>query len=163
MNWSRYPKHLRTLDQKLAAALIIIQTGEFQSTISHLQRQLMSEKGRVLTGTQILRKMYMSLRTTRSMRTFHSIQDLSNMKWLGDDYISRFRNLLYEILADVGPQMNDEAKCGHLLAYWEQSELMKPEAQDFNRMGDDDPTKNFQRMLDTMDRIVVEQEEKGNR
>ena len=67
------PKRLRTLDQKLAATLVIIQKGEFQCTISHLQRQLMSEKVRVLTGTQILRKMYMSLRTTRSMRTSHSI------------------------------------------------------------------------------------------
>ena len=70
---------------------------------------------------------------------------------------------MYEILADVGSQMNDDAKCGHLLGYWDQPELMKPEAQAFTRMKDKGPIKDFQWTLDTMDSIVVEQEETRNR
>ena len=138
------PYDLVTLDRKLAAALMRLAKGEFADSLSHLAQTSMAAQGVPLTGVQILRRIYLSLRTTSSMNTYHSFRELGQLKWLGDHKIDRFKNHLNHILADVGQQMSDRAKCDFLLPIWDDSELLSDEARHWRRLPASAPEKNFQ-------------------
>ena len=96
------------------------------------------------------------------MNTYHSFRELGQLKWLGDHKIDRFKNHLNHILADVGQQMSDRAKCDFLLPIWDESELLSDEARHWRRLPANDPEKNFQWMLDSMDRISIQLSESSN-
>ena len=78
------------------------------------------------------------------MNAYHSFVELGQLKWLGDAQTDRFKNHLDHILADVGQQMTDRAKCDFLLPIWDESDLLSDEARHWGCMPSNAPDKNFQ-------------------
>ena len=89
------------------------------------------------------------------MRVSHTVMDLSELDWQGDEQwqLTRFRNNLTSIMAGVGDQVTEEGKQASLLGHCGKPELMKPEAQHFLRPHKH-RDKDFSHLMCALDRVI---------
>ena len=147
----------RTLDQKLAAALSKIFSGELARKLSIAERRNLRENERLLTGRQKLFSMYEHFRTNDSMSYAHDITDLTAVAWCGDgdDQIERFRNNWDGTIAGMVEEPNEKLLTEILLEQMVKSSALKEEIMAYRRLKKDDPSKSYQGHLDIMERHLV--------
>ena len=81
-----------TLDAKLATALGKLFTGGLGRHVNTLESRSLRESYNLLTGRQKLWLMYDFFRTNKDLGLAHSITDLQQVTWKGDNKIEMFKN-----------------------------------------------------------------------
>jgi hypothetical protein len=158
---SHVPRHLVTLDGKIAAALIRLCHGDLGRKVALWNQKSIDEEDQPLASTQILRLIYESLKTTQSIRTFTTVMDLSHLKWLGDDRMPAFMNNWREVV-DPLTDISEGTKCDLLLAHMDQSGKLRSEADHFRRMDLDDPNRTLFWLENSIEKRITLDSEREN-
>jgi len=130
--------------------------------VSCIQTKLRTEGKQLITATQILRKIYLAAKTTRSLRSANTLAELQYLKYTGDDSMATFRNRLDEFFLDLGNDISEEGMCTIMLDYFDQSVRLAGEAAHFRRLPEGHPDKTSNWLRDALDREITRITEKRN-
>ena len=169
-------KNFDTLDLKLAG--LFQKAGFFPKQltrkITRLQEKEMQEHTRVLNGRQLLYQICLYLRTGAGLRTFYNIEQLTEMKWLGDSYeqISKFTTDWLSVTTGMRSSLEDAEFAELLSTRMRQSGIpsIKTTCEMYRRASHDTPyaeQHTYQFLLDSlehyMDDILEDRNVESNR
>ena len=156
-------RNYRTLDCKLATALLKFQTGEFGRRVNIMKKRVMrKDKGKLLCGRQILWMLYNHFRTNKNLGQIHSIVDLARIQWRGDGQIEAFRND-WESLVEGLPYKTSRTYMAELLLDQLTKSIVLKSKVDKYKKKYPSRRKSYSKLLAIIDRYLHDRQEVENR
>ena len=133
------------LDGALANAVqtIIANSKEAIKSDVFLKRRELGKQDKVLRGSQFIWMMLDFFKTNRSFSEVYTWQDVSSIKWLGDEKLGEFyakwRSVVDVLTVEVDPKTLTET----FLELIRPSKVLAPDIHEFDRFDLDDPRRNL--------------------
>ena len=110
-------------------------------------------RGTVLRGRQLGWLVHNWFRLNPDMKQLYSIQDISDIKWMGDDKIFEFLELWKQIVANNAVQLTHKQLATILVQKLPvKSSAIGQDVAYWNRLPEDDPQKSYEYLINSMER-----------
>ena len=147
-----------SLDLKLSISLsVMLKEVNNDVTSSTAQREHAAAlQGRMLKGRQIAWLIFTFFKRNPKMGVFYSVTDLAKLEWMGDKHIHRFLMTWRLMLAQIQTTLPADELTEILVQKVEKSVVLKEDIGHFYRKDKDDPDRNSDFLIRSMEQIHVE-------
>ena len=160
------PKRFQSLDLKLGASLsAIIRDSEAQTLIDDLERHASEamKSGSVVKGRQVYWMINSFFKTNPALGLVYDVTDLGALTWLGDKQVHNFRHLWTQMTSNMKSALSEETLESLLHRCMENSTVLKPDLQHYNRQDVGHPDRSYSYLLKCLDRYIDRSSQKQRR
>ena len=154
-----------SLDLKLSISLsVMLREVNNEVTTSTAQKEhAASMQGKMLKGRQIAWLIFTFFKRNPKMGVLYSVTDLAKLDWMGDKQIHKFLMMWRLMLDQMNTTLPQDEVTEILLQKVEKSTVPKEDVAHFYRMDEDDPNKNTDYLIRSMENYMDRERYRTNR
>ena len=159
-------KRFKQLDIRLAVALSsCVKDGcsELDRVLQQKEAVLMDDKGECLRGRQIFWMILDYFKTNRDVSVVYTIQDLTNLEWMGDKHMQSFKFYWETMSARMTNELSEKSLSEILVDKMSASQVLHEDVMYYHRIRDEHEDHTYQFLLACMDRYLARQRLLKNR
>ena len=157
----------KSLDLKLSAALgVMLKQAKNQvSEQAAFKEAEYFDKGEMPKGRQLAWLILQHFKTNPKMGVLYNVTDIGKVAWRGDTpkQIHSFMMIWQYVLRNIKTKIPQDELAEILLTKLEKSTALKNDIDAYNRMEEDDPKRNYDYLMNSMERFLTRARYTANR